>query len=153
MFGIAERFFVVFLAALVAYALTYAHYRRTSAAFWSYASVWLFEIAPFIAFITGAQNTQFFDLFMHAFGVPVIAALLVVADILLIELSLVAALRPLSFVLPKQISALLKVEDTIKTLQKYHALPKPERLEAVFAAAVIGGLVNLALLFIAGAFT
>jgi len=152
MIGLAERFLVVFLAALIAYVLTYLHYRRTSAAFWGYISVWLLEVSPFVAFITGAQNLQYFDLFMHAFGIPVMAALLVMADILLIELSLVAALKPLRFVLPKQLSTLLRVEGATETLQKYHALPKPERVEAVFAVAVIGGLVDLALLFMAGAF-
>ncbi len=152
MLGVFERFLLVFAAALITYAITYLHYRRTSAAFWGYIAVWLLEVSPFIAFITGAQNLQFFDLFNHAFGIPVIAALLVIADILLIQIALVGALKPLSFVMPNQIKALLRIESAIETLQKYHALPHTERVEAVFVAAVIGGLVDLALLFFAGAF-
>jgi len=152
MIGLFERFVVVLLAAVITYAVTYAYYGRASPAFWGYISVWLLEVSQFFAVITGAQNLQFFDLFTHAFGIPVMAALLVIADILLMEIALVGALRPLKFVLPKQISALLRVDGAIKTLQKYHALPKPERVEAVFAAAVIGGLINIGLLFMAGAF-
>jgi hypothetical protein len=152
MIGIVERFFVVLLASLVAYAATYIYYRKTPAAFWGFIAVWLIEVSPFIAFATGAQETQYFDLFVHAFGIPVIAALLVIADILLIQIALVGALRPLSFVMPKQLKTLFRVEKAIGTLQKYHAVPHTERVEVVFAAAVAGGLIDLVLLFIAGAF-
>ncbi len=152
MLDILARFAVVFAAALITYALVYFHYRRTSAAFWGYVAVWLLEGSFFIASITGAQNLQFFDLFTHAFGIPVIAALLVIADILLIQIALVGALRPLSFVLPRQLNILFRVDGAIKTLQKYHALPHTERVEAVFIAAVIGGLVSTAVLLLAGAF-
>ncbi len=152
MIGILERFFIVLIAALLAYTLTYLHYRRTSAAFWGFIAVWLLEISPFVAFITGAQNLQFFDLFTHAFGIPVIAALLVIADILMVQIALVGALKPLSFILPRQMKTLFRVDGAIKKLQKYHALPHTERVEAVFVAAVIGGLVSTALLFFAGAF-
>jgi hypothetical protein len=89
---------------------------------------------------------------MHAFGIPVFAALLVIGDILLIEIALVGALRPISFILPRKLSTIFRVEGAIKTLQKYHALPKPDRAGTVFTAAVIGGLVSLAMLFAAGAF-
>jgi len=93
MLDLVVRFLVVLLAALIAYTLTYLHYRRTSAAFWAYISVWLLEASTFVAVITGAQNLQFFDLFTHAFGIPVIAALLAIADILLMEMALVGALK------------------------------------------------------------
>ncbi len=152
MLGVFERFLLVFAAALITYAVAYFYYKRTSAAFWGYIAVWLLEASPFIAFITGAQNLQFFDFFNHAFGIPVIAALLVIADILMIQIALVGALKPLSFVLPKQLNVLFRVEGAIKTLQKYHALPHTERVEAVFVAAVMGGLISTALLFVAGAF-
>ena len=152
MLGVFTRFLVVFLAAVIAYGLTLYFYRKTSISFWSYIAVWLMELPLFLLFITGTASSIGYDLFIHTLGVPVMAALLAIADILLIEIALVAALSPLKVFLPKEISILFGVERALKSLQKYHALPKPERVGTVFTVAAFGGIIDLVVLIAAGAF-
>lgn len=147
-----ERFLVIFAAAIVTYCVAYARYRKTSAAFWGYISVWCLEISIFLLVITGAKNIAGFDLFIHTLGVPVLAVLLLIADVLLIELTLIGFLKPLRFMLPKRFSSAVKIYDTIKSLQKYHAIPEPERLKTVFVVSILGGFIAFIALLLAGAF-
>jgi hypothetical protein len=106
----------------------------------------------FVVLLAGARNTAGIDIFMHSLGVPLMAGLLAIADILLIELALVGMLKPIKFLLPSKLSKLFKVYDIIKTMQKYHYLPKPERVVSVFVACITGGIISALLLFLAGAF-
>jgi hypothetical protein len=146
------RFLLILLSGVLACAATYAAYRRPNALLWGYLSVWILEIPAWAAMATAAQNLQHFDLFMHAFGIPVVACLLVIADILLIELSLVGFLRPVSFLLPKSISRLVGIERCVRRLQKYHIIPHTVRVEVVFGAAILGGIIELAVFLVAGVF-
>jgi hypothetical protein len=152
MIGVLERFLLVLLAGVITCAVTYLIYRRSSAIFWGYIAVWPLEAPTFAAVISGAQNIQHFDLFMHAFGIPVIAALLVIADILLIELSLVGFLKPVASLLPKEARKALSLDAAVKKLQRYHVMPRTDKVERVFAAACVAGIVELVVLFAAGAF-
>jgi hypothetical protein len=152
MIGILERFILIIAIGVISAAATYIIYRKSSAVFWGYIAVWPLEFPAAAAAITGAQNLQHFDLFMHAFGIPVFAGLLVICDILLIELSLVAVLQPVKALLPKNLNKLLGVHNAIKSLQKWHVLPNPERVEIVLVSSVLAGIIELAVLLAAGAF-
>jgi hypothetical protein len=146
------RLLTIFFIALLTYSISYFFYRKTSAAFWGYVSAWLFEVPIFLLFVTGAQNIQGFDLFVHTLGIPVMAMLLVIGDILLTEIALIGVLKPLSFILPKNFSSAIRIYDITKALQKYHAIPEPERVKTVFLVSLLGGIISLVILFAAGAF-
>jgi hypothetical protein len=147
-----ERFGIVLLAAILTDILMYAAYRRTKAAFWGYVSVWLLEIPMFLVVITGAQTLAGFDIFMHTFGIVIMAGLLVIIDILLIEISLLGFLKPFSAFLPNKIRKSLGIYSLTKNLQKHYLIPRPERVEVVFIAGILGGIISSTLLLVAGAF-
>jgi hypothetical protein len=152
MIGGFDRFFVVLAAAIATYVISYVIYRKTSVAFWGYVFVWFNELPMFILFITSGKELTLFDIFTHTLAMPILAVILVIADILLIELALIGVLRPIKFLLPKSIASSFKIFDIVKTLQKYHAIPKPERVQSVFFVSLLGGLISLVALIVAGAF-
>jgi hypothetical protein len=148
-----ERILAVAFSSVVAYGISYFAYRKTTAAFWSYFSVWIAEVPILLLFLTGAKNTAWFDLFTHTLGIPVFACILAIADIILMEAALVGLLKPISFILPKTAKEIIGIENAVKTLQKYHAMPRPEKVGMVIGAALIGSAVSLAVLLAAGAFS
>lgn len=147
-----DRFLVLFAAALITYTLTHFIYRKTSTAFWAYVSVWFLEVPVFIVTITGAQELEGFDIFIHTLGIPVMSMILMIADIFIVELAMIGMIRPLKSVLPKEMASIIGLYDALKIAHKYRAIPRPERVGRVFIVSVLGGLVSFACLLLAGAF-
>jgi hypothetical protein len=152
MIGYFERFLVVFIAALLTACIAYVLYRRKSAALWGHLSVWVMWFPMLIILMTGTKNTLVLDLLINTLGIPVMAALLAIADILLMEIAFVIKFRLIIRLLGNNFSNHLRVAGFISSLQKHNIIPKHEGMRVVFIVSVIGGLVNLTALFLAGAF-
>jgi len=86
----------------------------------------------------------------HTIGIFIFPILLVIADILLIEIGLVRYLKPLHNILPKSVKSVIKIQSAVSRLQKYRILPSPTKIQLVYLAGVLSGLIHLLINFLIG---
>jgi hypothetical protein len=134
---------VVLFSAIFSYIACYMVYKRFSVAVWGYIAAFVPRIPVAIVAATGGTNLMLFSWLSHTVGVFVYAIFLAVADILLLEIAFIRVIRPISFALPKSLQTAVKAESMLSRLQDYHAVPRPERVQWVYGAAVIAGMINL----------
>jgi hypothetical protein len=135
---------VLLFSALFSYIACYMIYKRFSVAVWGYIAAFLPSIPVAIVELTGGTNLILFSWLSHTIGVFFYALLLVVADILLLEIALIRIFKPISFALPKGLQTAIKAESFLSRMQDYHAVPRPVRVQWVYGAGVIAGMINLA---------
>lgn len=128
---------------IVSYALGYLIYRKVSVAFWAYISVFLPSIPVFVLSVLGASNLVLVSWLSHTIGILIYPVIMAIIDILLIEISLLRFVKPFRFLLPGAFRTAIKIEETIETLEEYHAIPRPIRVQRVYIVGIIAGLVNL----------
>ena len=143
MWGLAGTVLILIAMAVVSFGLGYLVYRKVSVAFWAYVSVFLPSAPAFVLSLFGAKNLELVSWLSHTAGVVVFPAMMVVLDVLLIETSLLRFLRPFSGLLPRNIRIMIRIEEALRTLEKHYLMPRPERVQRVYAVGVIAGLVNM----------
>lgn len=136
-------FAVSIVIGLISASFAYFLYRRHSVMLWGYTAGVLPDFPHALNFI-GVTNTYNLLVITHVFGVFIFTAFLVVLDILLIELSLLRYFSPLKPLL-KPLKPLFIAEDIAEKLQKYNAIPRPERLERVYVVAVVAIIIHLSI--------
>jgi len=134
---------VVMFSAVFSYIACYLIYKRFSVAVWGYISAFIPRIPVTIVTITGGTNLLLFSWLSHTAGILVYPLILAIIDILLLEIALVRVAKPIAFMLPQSLQTAIKVESFLSTLQEYHAVPRPVRVQWVYGAGVIAGIVNL----------
>ena len=134
---------VVLFSAVFSYIAAYLIYKRFAVAVWAYIAAFIPRLPVTIVVLTGGTNLTTFAWLSHTAGILVYPIFLVIADILLIEVALIRIIRPISFILPSSIQAAIKAESFVSLLQDYHAVPRPVRVQWVYGAGVIAGMINL----------
>ena len=144
---VMENFILEITAALFSavfsFIICYLAYKRFAVAVWGYIAAFIPRIPVAIVAITGGTNLSVFALLSHTLGVLFYSILLVIADILLLEIALIKIVRPISFALPRGLQTAIKAESFLSRLQDYHAVPRPVRVQYVYCAGVIAGMVSL----------
>lgn len=135
---------VLLFSALFSYIACYMIYRRFSVAVWGYIAAFLPSIPVAIVELSGGTNLTLFSWLSHTVGVFFYALILVVADILLLEIALIRIIKPISFALPKGLQTAIRAESFLSRMQDYHAVPRPERVQWVYGAGIVAGMINLA---------
>jgi len=133
-----------FICASFAYYL----YRRHSVILWGYLAGTLPDFPHALNFI-GVTNTYTLLVITHVFGVFIFTIFLIIVDILLIELNLLKYLSPLRPLLTP-LKPLFIAENIAEKLQRYGAIPRPERLKTVYVVTVISTLIHLSVNLILG---
>lgn len=139
---------VLMFSAVFSFIVCYLVYKRFSVAVWGYVATYIHRVPVAIVAITGGTNLSLFALLNHTLGILIYPVILAVIDILLLEIAFIRFIKPISFILPKGLQTVIKIESFLSVLQEYHAIPRPERVKWVYGAGVIAGIINL--MFIAG---
>jgi uncharacterized membrane protein YbaN (DUF454 family) len=134
---------VIFIG-MAGFFVSLVYYRKTGIAFWGYMGALLPDMPTAVLLILGATSIQNVQLASHTIGLLFWPVLLVVADVLLIEAAMLKAIKPFAKLLPKGIRSAFRIQKIVESLQKHHAIPRPERVRAVYFAALAGGIINLA---------
>ena len=134
---------VVLFSAIFSYIAAYVVYKRFSVAVWAYLAAFIPRIPINIVKMTGGENLLGFAWLSHTAGIVVYPALLAIVDILLLEIALIKVVKPIAFALPKGLQTAIRIEGFLDKMQSYHAVPRPVRVQWVFGAGVIAGLINL----------
>lgn len=138
----------VMFSAIFSLIVTYAVYRQFVIAVWGYIAAFIPRIPVTLVALTGGTNLLGFAWLSHTAGILIYPVFLTIADILLLEIALIRIVRPISFALPKSVQTAIKMEAFLDRLQDYHAVPRPVRIQAVYGAGVIAGVINL--IFVVG---
>lgn len=146
-----EWVLLLIFIALVSFLVSLVYYRKTGIAFWGYIGALLPDVPKIILVILGATNLQLVNLASHTIGLLLWPVILVIADVFLIELAFLKVAKPFRRLLPGNLKAALRIERIAETLQGYHAIPRPERVKAVYFAGLAGGIINLFIMAVAGA--
>lgn len=139
---------VVLFSALFSFVLCFVIYKRFSVAVWGYVAAYIPRIPVVIVAATGGTNLLLFAWLNHTLGILVYPVILAIIDVLLLEIAFIRVVKPIAFMLPKDLQTVIKIESFLNRLQEYHAIPKPVRVKWVYEAGVIAGIVNL--IFLAG---
>ncbi len=127
---------------------SYYLYRRHSVILWGYLAGVLPDFPHALNFL-GVTNTYNLLVITHTFGVFIFTSLLIILDILLIELSLLKYLYPFRFLLTP-IKPLLIAGKAAERLEKYNAIPRPERLQTVYVVSIVSTMLHLIINLILG---
>ena len=137
------EFGVAVASAVVSFIVCYLAYGNSTVASWGYIAAFLPRLpVAFIALLGGA-NLGMFAWFSHTIGIMFYPMFLAIADILLLELAFLRVIKPFSFMLPKGIKAAIRAQGFIESMQKYHAIPRPFRVQSVYVAGIMAGMINL----------
>jgi hypothetical protein len=134
---------VAMFSAVFSYIVVYLVYRKFSVAVWGYVAAYIPRIPVTLIAITGGTNLGLFAWLSHTAGILLYPIILVIADILLLEIALVKIVKPISAFLPKGVQTAVRIESFLSRMQDYHAVPRPVRVQWVYEAGVIAGLINL----------
>lgn len=134
---------VIMFSAIFSFIITYFIYKRFAVAVWGYIGAFLPRIPVTLVALAGGTNLLVFAWVSHVLGILLYPMLLAVADILLLEIALIRVARPVAFMLPKGLQTAIKIESFIDRMQDYHAVPRPVRVQWVYGAGAIAGMVNM----------
>lgn len=123
---------------------SYAMYRKKSVAFWAFIAALLPDVPSLVLPSFGVTNLDNLLLFTHTVGIFVLPLILVIADIVLIEFSLLRYLAPFNRILyPKSLRLAIRLEKIIERLQHYYALPRPVRIQRLYLVGLLAGTLQL----------
>ncbi len=133
---------LIFIAVL-SFFVTFVFYRRTSIAVWGYIGAFLPDLPTLVLAPLGATGLYTVQLLSHTIGVIFWPVILLIIDVFLIEFSLLRIARPFGSLLPGSFRMAIKIEKLVERFQDYYAIPRPERLKAVYMSGVTAGIINL----------
>jgi|GEM_PF-2421407 hypothetical protein len=148
---------VTLLSAAISMVLAYYIYRKstTSASLWAFIASFLpdwpvFMLVPFGTIVSA--NLLFFT---HTIGIFIQPIMLIILDIFLIEAQILKFIVPvIKFLhLGSQNRAIRLAEKSdywLEKLEKYDIVPRPIRLQKVYAIGVLAGVVHLVVNWVAG---
>ena len=143
-----STFLVTILIGIMSASFAYFLYRKHSVILWGYVAGILPDFPHWLGFL-GVMNTGTLLIITHVFGVFIFTIFLIIVDILLVELSLLKYLSPLAPLL-KPMKPLFIAQRVAEKLERYNAIPRPERLEIVYVVSVVSIIIHISVNLILG---
>ncbi|MFH1445347.1 MAG: hypothetical protein ABIF08_02600 [Nanoarchaeota archaeon] len=131
------------VSGLLTVLVTYTIYKNKSVPLWGWMASFFPDI-PMLWFAPlGVTNLENLMLVTHTVGVLIFPIFLVIIDVVLINLALLKHFTWLPH--PASLKNVEKVNYIVERLKRYNAIPKPVRIERVYVAGVLAGIIHLAI--------